>query len=625
MKIYPSKHKIKSIPTSKVDTSLNIPLAYIDIDYTKNKVSKVVDARFSKNKKTALCPEQKFDNKDFKLFNKNQEEIINKDGLFQIQNNEYVYYPNNIVKFTPKKFLWKATVKRNYDYSISKTYDMKIGCRYDETLQENLIKTFMKPSSRDLLVHSNIKINSDNTMYSAFSSMNDSDLDFLFVKSHNCVHYDFDNKVKVNTQGLLQDHTNIWFGCEDAIGFNSTYKMLMAVEEYGFKVKNPIVTKECIVPSKYYFDLSIITPPAGVTVHNIFDSINTVPALILEYSGLGFVVITSYTIFNDLLKYESFMYEVMMYIHTKSYKSTEYISDWVAYNVPDYEINNGIFSVKSGFVSKKNIVSLLDLEGDYSLVHMDIMNDGNERILQPNNTASDLDESDTISGVVCIGQNGGCPIFAINSTLSGYIEPDKPEGWKSVYHNGSIYYLERLHYLIEEDITNKIMMAEQDNNLIVKLYGFKSSTYNINKQTDSTIQISYIRTDGELVQRIKEAEYTVYYIKAHDKIDFCYAEDYKESEDTYKLFNVLIEQSDDAIEVFDMRQLGGGLSEDEEDDFELLDIGHINGRPYRIAGALVLTMPSKYESHDEYIQKAIDKYKTAEDYIAVFYKDEEDD
>ena len=69
-------------------------------------------------------------------------------------------------------------------------------------------------------------------------------------------------------------------------------------------------------------------------------------------------------------------------------------------------------------------------------------------------------------------------------------------------------------------------------------------------------------------------------------------------DDKYKLFNILIEQTDDAIEIYDMRQLGGGLSEDEPDNFELLDIGHINGRPYRVAGALVLTMPTKYSSHD---------------------------
>ena len=74
-----------------------------------------------------------------------------------------------------------------------------------------------------------------------------------------------------------------------------------------------------------------------------------------------------------------------------------------------------------------------------------------------------------------------------------------------------------------------------------------------------------------------------------------------------------------------MRQLGGGLSEDEEDNYELLDIGHMNGRPYRIGGALVLTMPTKYKPYEDLIQKAIDKYKVAEDYIAIIFKDEEDE
>ena len=169
------------------------------------------------------------------------------------------------------------------------------------------------------------------------------------------------------------------------------------------------------------------------------------------------------------------------------------------------------------------------------------------------------------------------------------------------------------------------MLVESENNLVVKVYNFKSSSHNINKQVDSTLQIPFIKTDGELVQRIREAEYAVYYIKDTAKLDVCYLEDYVESDDKIKLFNVLVEQTNDAVEIYDMRQLGGGLSEDEEDDFELMDIGHINGRPYRIAGTLVLTMPTKYKPYEEQIKKVIDKYKTAEDYIAIFFEDEESD
>ena len=619
MKIYPSKHKIKSIPTSKIDTDLNIPLAYVDIDYTKNKVSKIVDANFSTNKKTILYPGQLFENKDFKLFNKLEEEITNKDNLFYYTDGQYAFYPNNTIKFTPKKFLWKATVKRNFTYNISNTYNINIGCKYNDDLNKRLINAFMDPSNRDLLVHSNIKINNDSTNYSTFSSIENEKADFMFIKSHNCKHYDTDQTLEINTKEFLDAHTNVWFGCEDAVYLNESYKMLLATNPTTFRVADPIVTKECTVDSSYYFDLSTVSTPVGVTVHNIFDT-TLVPVLILEYENLGFIIITSYTILDDPLKYESLMYEVMMYVYTKSYESTDYINDWITYKLPDYEVNNGIYSIKSGFVSKKSITSLLNLTDDYNLISLDIKDDNTVRTLSTEDTTNSSG-----GNIVCLGQNGGRPIFAINGTLIGYTEPNKPEGWKSVYCDGSVYYIEKLYYLIEEDITNKIIIAEKDNSLIVKLYSFKSSKLNINKQSDSTIQISYIKTDGDLVQRIKEAEYVVYYVKAYDKIEFCYAEDYIEDDSKYKLFNILVEQTDSAIEIHDMRQLGGGLSEEEPDDFELLDIGHINGRPYRMAGALVLTMPTKYSSYDEYIQKVINKYKTAEDYIAVFYKDEEDD
>ena len=619
MKIYPSKHKIKSIPTSKIDTDLNIPLAYVDIDYTKNKVSKIVDANFSTNKKTILYPGQLFENKDFKLFNKLEEEITNKDNLFYYTDGQYAFYPNNTIKFTPKKFLWKATVKRNFTYNISNTYNINIGCKYNDDLNKRLINAFMDPSNRDLLVHSNIKINNDSTNYSTFSSIENEKADFMFIKSHNCKHYDTDQTLEINTKEFLDAHTNVWFGCEDAVYLNESYKILLATTPTTFIETNPIVTKECTVDSSYYFDLSTVSTPVGVTVHNIFDT-TLVPVLILEYENLGFIIITSYTILDDPLKYESLMYEVMMYVYTKSYESTDYINDWITYKLPDYEVNNGIYSIKSGFVSKKSITSLLNLTDDYNLISLDIKDDNTVRTLSTEDTTNSSG-----GNIVCLGQNGGRPIFAINGTLTGYTEPNKPEGWKSVYCDGSVYYIEKLYYLIEEDITNKIIIAEKDNSLIVKLYSFKSSKLNINKQSDSTIQISYIKTDGDLVQRIKEAEYVVYYVKAYDKIEFCYAEDYIEDDSKYKLFNILVEQTDSAIEIHDMRQLGGGLSEEEPDDFELLDIGHINGRPYRMAGALVLTMPTKYSSYDEYIQKVINKYKTAEDYIAVFYKDEEDD
>ena len=618
MKIYPGKHKIKSIPTSKIDNTLNIPLAYVDIDYTKYDISKVIDPLFSTNKKTILYPEQTFDDDNFLLFNE-FEEVVNKNNLLYLTDNKYKYYPSNMIKFSPKWFLWKATVKKNMQYSISNTYNIKIGCKNNEVLNSNLITAFMNPSERNMLVYQNIKINSDDTKYDVFTSMSDSKADFMFIKTHNCKHYDINNTMEIDIQNFLSSHTNLWLGCEDAVALNQTYKMLAATTPHTFTISNPIVSHNAEVTCQYYFDLSTISTPVGVKIHNIFQS-EVVPALILEYDNKGFIIITSYSILDDPITYEGFMYELMMYVYCHTYASTEYMEDWITYDIPSYEVVNGIYSTKSNFISKHNITSLLSIGGSYELVKMDIRDSDRVRVLD---SGSDLEN--TTGNILHIGTNNGRPLFIIDGALSGYTEPKKPVGWKSLYCNGMIYYMEKLYYLIEQDITNKIMMAESDTSLIVKVYGFKSSSLNINKQTDSTLEIPFIKTDGELAQRIREAEYTVSYSTTTSKVSCCFAEDYMEQEGVYKLFNIIVQQTDDAVTIYDMRQLGGGLSEEEPDNFELVDIGHINGRPYRVAGALVLTMPTKYKEYEPYIQKAIEKYKTAEDYVAVFFEDKEDD
>ena len=586
MRIYPSKHKIKSIPTSKIDTDLNIPLAYISVDYTKYDISKIVEPDFSTTSKSILYPEQKFENKDFLLFNEFEEEV-NKNNLFVSTNNGYMFYPSNTVKFSPKKFSWKATVKKNYDYNISNTYNIKVGYEYDTVLNRNLINTFMNPSERDMYVYSNIKINSNDKTYNTFELSDDTDI--MFIKSHNCKHFDVNNTREIKINDYLSKHTNIWFGCEDAVALNETYKMLTATTPHTFRIKNPIISENAVIDTKYYFDLNTISTPTGVIMHNIFDT-TLVPALILEYTNQGFVVITSYTIFDDMNLYEKFMYEIMMYVYCNTYMSTGYNEEWITYSPPNYEVTNNIYTTKSSFISKKSISSQFNAQGSYNLINIDILDD----------TALDTG-LETAGSIKCIGQNNGKPVFVIDGKLNGYTEPNKPEGWKSIYCNGYIYYIDKLYYLIEQDITNKIMMVESDTDLIVKLYNFKSSKYEINKQTDTTLKISFIKTDGELIQRIREAEYTVFYNKDNSKITYCYAEDYEDKPNLYKLFNILVQQTDDAVEVYDMRQLGGGLSEEEKDDFELVDIGHINGRPYRIAGTLVLTMPTKYKPYEQYI------------------------
>ena len=46
MKIFPSTHKIKSVTDSHIDLDLNIPLAHIQLDYSKYNINKNMKENF---------------------------------------------------------------------------------------------------------------------------------------------------------------------------------------------------------------------------------------------------------------------------------------------------------------------------------------------------------------------------------------------------------------------------------------------------------------------------------------------------------------------------------------------------------------------------------------------------
>ena len=185
-------------------------------------------------------------------------------------------------------------------------------------------------------------------------------------------------------------------------------------------------------------------------------------------------------------------------------------------------------------------------------------------------------------------------------------------------------YLKELHYTIETNLQNKIFTSISDDDLLIRILSFKSSSLGLNLQIPIDKTISFIKTEVNKIERIRQADYLFYINLNNQEIDYIFKEDYTEDKGI-ALFTIKVHQTPEAVNITDMRQLGGGLVEDVEDNYNLMDIGHINGRPYRVAGALVVTMPTKYKPYEDLIIKALDKYKTAEDYVAVFFEDKEDD
>ena len=624
MKIYPSNHKIKAVTESRVDTDLNIPLGYIDVDYSKYKVDKLPSEYFSTDSMTPLIPGQELENGRVKIFNRFKEEV-NTTNLMQYTNQKWYYMPDNIIKYTPKFFLWKAMVKKNMSYCIDTVYNININC-YNAYMSNKLSPVFTGASNNGY-VPSNIRINNNQLTADTFMNMPVENSDFCFIATANAAYYDDECTKPIDVYEYFEKGCNLWIACEDARSFNESYEMLSSIDNVTYRLNSPIINSNSSIMCDTYFNLNRIVATSGVNIHNIFDKDGNSPILILEYVNGGFVIISHTSLFDDSHQTAGFpiVFETLMYTFMNSYKSTDYIKEWITYKVPDYEVIGTTLTTKNNFTSNTNLATYFGINAkDMSLVNISIIDDYNTRT-----AISDEDLNASTNAIKCIGQNNNRLMFELDPDIDidGYTEPERPNGWKSMYYNGQIYYLSVLHYLIETDLTNNIYMIEDENDLKVLIYAFKSSSLGINVTKSTTVTISYIIADidsGEtIVQRVREANYSVYYDKTDDSISYCFAEDYVEKDNQYLLFTISISQTSDAITIYDIRQLGGGLPENEPDNYNLFDIGHINGRPYRQAGTLVITLPSKYKEYEERIMNVVKKYMVAEDYPVIFFEDEE--
>lgn len=114
--------------------------------------------------------------------------------------------------------------------------------------------------------------------------------------------------------------------CRDVKGFQYEYQLLTTEEARTFKVKNPIIHSNVSFTSNTYFDLGLVGEIDGVILHNIFEGVHekACPLLILEYENKGFIIISHYSLINNMEEYKDLLYEVIMYVYLNSYKTSEY-------------------------------------------------------------------------------------------------------------------------------------------------------------------------------------------------------------------------------------------------------------------------------------------------------------
>lgn len=195
MKIFPSTHKIKSVTESHIDLDLNIPLARLEVDYSKYSIDKEVEEIASKDIKEEVMLNEAFDSPNVKFFN-TFGEAVNMDNLLTRVGDKYYYRPKDIVTFKPQEFEYNVTIKKKLNYKISNSYNINIACVDDPDsldLSRRIASGFSNPSVRNI-TPPNISINNNRIDSHTFSDMNIEKCDVLFIESPDGKYYD--NSIK---------------------------------------------------------------------------------------------------------------------------------------------------------------------------------------------------------------------------------------------------------------------------------------------------------------------------------------------------------------------------------------------------------------------------------------------
>jgi hypothetical protein len=580
MKIYPSTHNITQ--TEKIDLDIDIPLAYVDTKFTDYKVDVVPYLSSSMTKE--VIPYSTFNSLDVKLFDKYNNEI-NVGEILQRNGEGYYYIPKDATSFVPQRFNYKAIGKKSIKYNTTKQYNLRVSCVDNSTdlaFAKRMIKAFGDAPKRGICP-TNISVNSqDLSFYSLLdSSIEENDIVLIETKDGKT----YDGEVAIDFDSYLSKCTNMWLSIEDS----EKYPVIVSEEELSCQLKSPKVMNSENIKYKHGFEINT-NIDSEVIYHNLFDTQN-IPVMIIEHPRKGFVIVSHKSFLEELEKNINLFYEIMTYVYFNTYVASSFINEWIADVMPDYIVSDNKLNKKN---KESKFTSNIELQHIFNLGQTEI------------SLADIFIDNDNVR-YVGISNN-----YIVFDKIKKGEDPSKPPGSISVFtpRQNIIYYNDFI-YEIEDSIYDKIEHSKAGESIWVSIKPLKHSKMNINLKEETSLEIPLYMTVDYKEEKLKAIDVCIVF--KDNVIGKVSKQEYKEDSHGQIVAEIRIYQSEEYSNMFDMRQRGGGLSEDEEPDFNLLDIGHIFGRPYRKGGTLIITLPKKLEQHEALIEQAIKKHMIAED------------
>lgn len=592
MKIYPQKHAIKESSDIQVK---DIPLAYIDTADDRYKVAINIEAGFLKNTRKQVRPFDTFSDQ-FTCFFDSKDKLV-EDVPLKRKGNIYSYEPEGAVTFAPTRFSCTVNCQRTGQYTSKIDYDISAWVS-SEQLAYDLTGIF-GDAWKTKRCPQNIRMNGGAMSNGAFIGRTQDDMmkcDFLFFESPNGVDYETtssDGKrilKEIPVDRFLDKHVNIWLSVDkfDEMMNKSSLTPLRVIPPKVFTKKEyPIHTKKgmpmfSLNTRHYHYD----DPTYKYSLFN-----NSV--LLLEKPGKGFIIVTPKAILDNAAKYLGIIYEVLLKVYSSSYFDITTPETWITSTPVDYAADYADkFSKSQGSINLGRIMENGEQRMDIPYAIRSVTTTKPEQVL--------------FSG---IERSGEMKFSCLKRS-----DPAKPKGAVSYYTSSGniVYYKPQDLYLVERPF--KASYSIDSNNVIrILVEPVKSSSHKMHSELTSLLTIpnnagTYFICANPLPGEMS----TVFELVLSDQYD--------QAKHGYKIATIVI-SCEHHTKIYDVRIMGGGLPEQLPDNYDMMDIGNLNGRPFRLGSTNIIRLPLAYEKYRDKIEDAVNQHAASGEYNIVVFDD----
>lgn len=577
-----------------------LPLSYINTQDSRRSAKVVINEKYLESSKTKVIPYSSFSSDDIYLFNENNEIIDNVN--FKRIGSEYFFETKNQIEYNPLRFNISLDIKKKLEYRNDRIYNIKIATYGEDdnlTLSKKLISVF-GDKNKFGNCPSNIIVNNGSREEHNMMEQDPNECDFVFVESTDGIllkNYPSET-VDDFIERMTNNHTNVWLSCDQYLDriIDSEIEAANANTAASYQLT---LTDNILYDNNTY---NIISNPLRIfdqekgfaeTVKDVYNHQYLCEAILIVHRiGYGYIIITPSWFFNKLEETDKMIYETLVQVYLNSYVTTKSFGMWITDESVDYLAYH-----KKKYNRCHNIVTINDI----------LMNTNIEVTDQYSITNVNISSK----YVSFIGINNKNELMFVK--VGGEDTPKKKNGEVSYYttKHSIINYNDEGIYIIETPMETEITSTETGVYLTIKpVY---STSKKLRVDEEQTFKITNFATQYNIFvdKGSKFISNTFYVIPRTEMPDMSWTH-----------IGVLSFELSNDVTANDSRIIGGGLPEGQPDDFDMLDIGHIYGRPYRLGNTIIIKLPKKASNFDKRIRSELDKHIAAGDEYVIHYNNE---